>query len=163
MRALKSRLFTLRMQEASLGLLPAVISRFVIDKIGQGNASRYLLTAERFDADVAKQIGAFVRLQSDLTRRSAGLVSDVADSEAALDAMVAETVDKITRNSPYGVSQSKKLIAAVSNVNVEQSKDYVINAIAEARVSKEGQEGVAAFLGKRKPSWLAGVGSAAKK
>jgi len=126
--------------EAGLGLVPAVISRFVMDKIGQAQCSRLFLTAERFDAQLAKSIG---------------LVNDVAESDEALDALVSGAVKKLNGNSPAAVRASKQLIKKVSGMTVEESKPYVTQLIASVRVSKEGQEGLTAFFEKRKPAWLA--------
>jgi len=128
--------------EASLGLIPAVIAKSVMDKIGKANCARFFVTAERFPAQTAKQIG---------------LINEVVDNEAALDALVTETTDKISRNSPQAVRKCKEIIESVARLSLEQCRELTTHAIAEVRVSKEGQEGLSAFLERRPPAWLAGL------
>mmetsp|Transcript_19097 Transcript_19097/g.32895 ORF Transcript_19097/g.32895 Transcript_19097/m.32895 type:complete len:303 (-) Transcript_19097:30-938(-) len=129
--------------EVKLGLIPAVISPFVIEKIGVTNASRYFLTGERFTAKIGKEIG---------------LVNETFDSMIELDEAVANAVAEILTCSPAAVRAAKKLITNVASKQFfsSETKDYVTDAIASIRVSEEGQEGLSAFLNKRKPSWLDG-------
>ena len=126
--------------EASLGLLPATISPFVMRKIGN-QATRFFLTAERFSADVARDIG---------------LVHVVCDSLEEVDAQVMRMAKAICNNGPEAVANSKLLIREVAaEPRVENLREYTANAIASARVSPEGQDGLRAFLSKGKPSWRA--------
>ncbi|MCO4782965.1 MAG: enoyl-CoA hydratase/isomerase family protein [Candidatus Cloacimonetes bacterium] len=119
--------------EVKLGLLPAAISPFVNSKIGATECSRYFLTGERFDGSSAKTMG---------------LLSEAYDSVEELDQELLKIVDHFKQNAPNAMKNSKALIAHL-NENFYQHRDHVANAIAKARVSKEGQEGLGAFLQKR--------------
>jgi methylglutaconyl-CoA hydratase len=111
-------------------------------KIGKGNALRYFLTAERFPASEAVRVG---------------LVQSAAASEDALDTAVSKLATEIEQNSPAAVRACKALIHKVAGAESDAyaKRDFVTNQIARIRVSPEGQEGLNAFLNKRKPSWLA--------
>lgn len=128
--------------EVKLGLIPAVISPFVMRKIGFAGCSRFFLTGERFATAAAVQ---------------AGLVQAACADEAALDAQVAAWVKEVEQNSPAAVRACKRLIAHVHGAdaaNPSFHRDHVTAEIARARVSAEGQEGLAAFFQKRKPSFV---------
>jgi methylglutaconyl-CoA hydratase len=116
--------------EVKLGIIPAVVSPFVLAKIGAGAARRYFLTGERFDADTALRIG---------------LVHEVA---ADLDAAVERVVGELLSAGPKAVRWAKRLIAE------RPDSSETARWIAERRTSDEGQEGLRAFLEKRPPSWL---------
>jgi len=124
--------------EVRLGIVPAVISPFVVAKIGVNHARRYFVTGEIFDAHTACSIG---------------LVSEVVADDTALDAKVSELVEAITANGPIAVKESKKLITEVTTRPRQDAFDYAVQTIARLRVSEEGQEGLSAFLEKRKPGW----------
>eukprot|EP01102_Stenamoeba_stenopodia_P009493 TRINITY_DN2802_c0_g1_i1.p1 TRINITY_DN2802_c0_g1~~TRINITY_DN2802_c0_g1_i1.p1 ORF type:complete len:361 (-),score=99.58 TRINITY_DN2802_c0_g1_i1:163-1206(-) len=125
--------------EVKLGLVPAVISRFVIDRIGQRGAARYFLTGERFDAKEAQRIG---------------LVQNHLPSLDAVDQEVNRLIEEFGKNSPAAVKISKELIEKVSSFpSAASTKSHVASVIAKVRVSPEGQEGLSSFLQKRKPSW----------
>lgn len=126
------------LSEVKLGILPAVISPYVIAKIGASHARALFLTGERFDAERALRIG---------------LVHRLADDEAALDAAVGETLAQIATSGPEAVKACKKLIAFVSTNDLAENIPYTIEAIAERRVSDEGQGGMQAFLKKTKAPW----------
>lgn len=132
--------------EVKLGLIPAVISPFVLSRIGYSNASRYFLTGERFGAEEATRIG---------------LVQGHYATEQLLDEAVQKVCDEIMQAGPAAVERCKNLLHMVYNQyhNVDQAdtKVYVSSQIAQTRVSKEGQEGLAAFLSKRKPAWISGT------
>jgi methylglutaconyl-CoA hydratase len=127
--------------EVKLGLIPAVISPFVMEKIGANNASRYFLTGERFSANDAKQIG---------------LITQTFEDEGSLDAAVDQILTEIEGNSPQAVQRCKSLIQHVKHKDVMEpsTKAFVAHEIADIRVSSEGQEGLQSFLNKRKPSWI---------
>jgi methylglutaconyl-CoA hydratase len=128
------------LSEAKLGLIPAVISPYVVAAIGERAARRYFLTAERFDAAEAWRLG---------------LVHEVASSEDALDEKVGLVVDALLACGPAAQREAKELVRAVSNkpVTSELIQDTA-ERIAKLRASPEGREGVAAFLEKRRASWV---------
>ncbi len=125
--------------ETRLGILPAVISPFVLAKIGRSHARALALTAERFDAQRAYEIG---------------LVHRVAAADE-LDAAVADSVAQALAASPAAVAATKALLHDVAQTLYDDTVDLTARAIAAARVSDEGQEGLRAFLERRPPSWSA--------
>jgi methylglutaconyl-CoA hydratase len=133
--AIASRDAKFGLSEVKLGILPAVISPYVIAKIGETHARALFLTGERFDAERALRIG---------------LVHRVADD---VDAAVAETIAALKSSGPEAVRECKKLIAHVASHELIDAIPYTIEAIAARRVSSEGQGGMAAFLKKEKAPW----------
>jgi methylglutaconyl-CoA hydratase len=125
--------------EVKLGILPAVISPYAIAKIGVSAARELFLTGARFSAERAQAIG---------------LVHAIG-AEADLDRMVAKYVNDLTTSAPQAVAAAKRLIADVSGATRTVATELTIDAIADRRVSPEGQEGMGAFLAKRPPSWNA--------
>jgi len=123
------------LSEVKLGILPAVISPYVIAKISETHARALFLTGERFGAERALAIGLVHRVTDDL------------------DAAVGETLKQIRTSGPEAVRECKKLIAYVAGHPLAEAIPYTIDAIAGRRVSAEGQEGMGAFLGKRKAGW----------
>src|SRR5258705_1149468 len=123
--------------EARLGIAPAVISPFVLPKIGASAARSYFLTAEIFGAAQAKAIG---------------LVHEVV-SAAELDPTVDRLVAALTENGPRAVFTAKRLIREMLALTRDDAIENAIRAIAGFRASPEGQEGLGAFLEKRPPSW----------
>ncbi|MGM0524828.1 MAG: enoyl-CoA hydratase/isomerase family protein [Pseudomonadota bacterium] len=124
------------LSEVKIGLIPAVISPYVVKAIGERQSRRYLLTAERFFADEAQQLGLVHRI--------------VDDFESALG----EWLDALLNNSPQAVAACKQLIASVGSRPVDDSvRQHTIEEIAKIRVSDEGQEGLSAFLEKRPAAW----------
>jgi methylglutaconyl-CoA hydratase len=115
--------------EVKLGIIPAVISPFALAKIGAGNARRYFVTGERFDAETALRIG---------------LVHEVTED---LDAAVERVVGELLSAGPRAARWAKRL------VRERPEGAETARWIAERRTSDEGQEGLRAFLEKRKPSW----------
>jgi methylglutaconyl-CoA hydratase len=124
--------------EVKLGILPAVISPFVLAKIGRSAARELFLTGARFSAARAKEIG---------------LVHAVAEEEA-IDRLVAKYVNDLATSAPEAVAAAKALIAEVATRSPTIAAEYTIDAIADRRVSPEGQEGMSAFLAKRSPTWI---------
>jgi enoyl-CoA hydratase/carnithine racemase len=118
--------------EVRLGLVPAMISPFVITRIGPGAARRYFLTGERFGAAEALRIG---------------LVHEVA---ADLEAAGERVVDALLAGGPGAVRATKRLV-----LDAPLSGEETAARIAERRASAEGQEGLAAFFEKRAPAWSA--------
>lgn len=123
--------------EARLGIVPAVISPFVLAKIGPSAARALFLTGERFDARRAQAIG---------------LVHHIV-AEEALDAAVAERVGQLLQAAPGAQTTVKELIHTVAFRPKESTRDYTAETIARRRASDEGREGMSAFLEKRKPWW----------
>jgi methylglutaconyl-CoA hydratase len=120
---------TFAFSEVKLGIIPAVISPFALAKIGPGAARRYFVTGERFDAETALRIR---------------LVSEVA---ADLDAAVERVVGELLSAGPHAARWAKRL------VRERPDGPETARWIAERRASDEGQEGLQAFLEKRRPSW----------
>jgi methylglutaconyl-CoA hydratase len=126
------------LSEVKLGLVAATISPHVVRAMGARQAARYMLTAEKFDAARAQELG---------------LVHEIVAPQA-LDAQVERLVQQLLGASPAALAATKRLLADV----VEAPVDDVLLAatakcIADARVSAEGREGIGAFLEKRAPAW----------
>ena len=115
--------------EVKLGIIPAVISPFVLPKIGEGAARRYFVTGERFDAQAALRIG---------------LVSEVADD---LDGAVDRVVGELLTSGPQAAREAKGLVR--THPQGEETAQWA----ARMRASDEGQEGLRAFLERRKADW----------
>lgn len=127
------------LSEVKIGLIPAVISPYVMRALGERQSRRYFLTAERFNAATAESLG---------------LVHQVI-SEDTLENSAEQLVQALLQNSPAAVSAAKNLLQQIYNKNINNEViAYTTQAIAEIRVSAEGQEGLSAFLEKRKPNWL---------
>ncbi|MBB2495988.1 gamma-carboxygeranoyl-CoA hydratase [Aquipseudomonas ullengensis] len=126
------------LSEVRIGLAPAVISPFVVQALGERTARRYSLTAERFNGDQARNLGL--------------LAECYAVSE--LETQVEHWVSNLLLNSPQAMLESKELLREVaSGVLSPALRRHTESAIARIRVSAEGQEGLNAFLNKRKPAW----------
>lgn len=124
--------------EVKLGLIPAVISPYIWKKIGAGNMRRYFITAEMIDAYEARRIG---------------LVHTVVQQDD-LRVEVSRLSRHILNNGPEALEAAKKLVNTVEvDPYSEETRKYTIEAIAEIRVSNEGQEGLNAFFEKRPASW----------
>jgi len=123
--------------EAKLGIVPAVISPFVIAKIGSGHARALFTTAERFGAERAHVIG---------------LVHVVVPA-ASLDAEVQGAIDDVMACGPQATRVAKKITRTVPILEPAEAREWTARTIAERRTSAEGQEGLRAFLDKRTPSW----------
>lgn len=124
--------------EARLGITPAVISQFVVPKIGSGAARSLFLTAERFDAQRALAIG---------------LAHKVVPT-AELDDAVTATLREIGQNSPAGVRAAKLLARDIPALSRDEARTMTAATIADLRTSPEGQEGIRAFLEKRRATWV---------
>ena len=131
---------TFGLSEVRLGIVPAVISPFVLAKVGMSNGRQIFLTGERFDANQAK---------------SFGLVHHVV-TEEELDTKVTERVKQLLQAAPGAQASAKTLIKHVaSQQNPESLREYTATLIARRRASDEGKEGMSSFLEKRKPNWQA--------
>jgi methylglutaconyl-CoA hydratase len=123
--------------EVHLGLVPAVISPFVLGKVGATHGRELFLTGERFSAERAREVG---------------LVQYVV-SEAELEGKVEELVELLLMGAPGAQAAIKQLVRTVAGRPKEDVRDYTANLIATRRGSDEGLEGMSAFLQKRKPAW----------
>jgi methylglutaconyl-CoA hydratase len=128
--------------ETRLGILPAVISPFVIAKIGESHARSLFPGGRRFDALRAQRIG---------------LVHEVVEGEAALDAAVDAAVADILASGPTAVRAAKAIVREVRGLGHGSSKWHTARVIARQRTSPEAQEGFAAFAEKRRPGWDPGT------
>ncbi|WP_313500886.1 gamma-carboxygeranoyl-CoA hydratase [Stutzerimonas nitrititolerans] len=128
----------LSLSEVRIGLAPAVISPFVVKAIGERATRRYALTGERFSGERARELG---------------LLSETYAAET-LDDSLCDWIDTLLLNSPQAMRVGKDLLREVSRGTLSQAlRRYTENSIARIRVSPEGQEGLEAFLEKRKPGW----------
>ncbi|RDI18577.1 methylglutaconyl-CoA hydratase [Pseudacidovorax intermedius] len=126
------------LSEVKIGLIPATISPYVIRAMGARAAQRYFLTAERFTAAEAHRVG---------------LVHEVVPADA-LDAKVDEVLKNILAAAPGAVAESKRLLRDVTGRPIDDElAAETVRRIAALRASEEGQEGLRAFLEKRKPAW----------
>ncbi len=127
------------LSEVKLGLVPAVISPYVVAAMGARAARRYMLTGERFDAAEALRIG---------------LVHELVETPADLAPAVEAIVASLFEGAPGAVTETKRLIARVEERALDDHLvDETAHLIATVRAGDEAREGVAAFLDKRKPSW----------
>lgn len=127
------------LSEVKIGLTPATISPYVVAAIGSRASRRYFISAERFSAAKAEQLG---------------LVSEICDA-AYLDERIGELLSTLLANSPVAMAQAKQLVRDVAHQTIDD--DLIADTcerIANIRVSSEGQEGLSAFLEKRSPSWI---------
>ena len=124
--------------EVRLGIVPAVISPYSLAKIGKQAARRFFLTGETFDAKTARAIGH---------------VHEVVAADT-LDACVEGIVSLLEKNGPKAVRTAKKLIREVGAMDRDEAREHTIATIARVRTSAEGQEGLSAFLEKRRPGWI---------
>lgn len=126
------------LSEVKIGLIPAVISPYVMRALGERQCRRYFLTAERFNAETAEKLG---------------LLHDVVQ-EQSLETAAEPLLQALLQNSPAAVSAAKALLHNIYNRKISNNViAHTTQAIAEIRVSPEGQEGLSTFLEKRTPNW----------
>ena len=125
--------------EAKLGILPAVISPFALQKIGISAARELFLTAARFSAARAREIGLVHRVVA----------------EAGLDEAVEAYVAELVTSGPEAIAAAKRLIATVAGRPPRDVAQLTAETIAQHRASAEGQDGMLAFLERRKAGWIA--------
>jgi methylglutaconyl-CoA hydratase len=125
------------LSEVKIGVVPAAISPYVLRRIGESRARQYFLTGERFDALRAEAIG----------------LVNAAVPPAELDATVEAIVTSLLSSGPEALAKAKELITRVPGMSFEEAKRYTAEMIADLRTSAEAQEGMTAFLEKRKPKW----------
>jgi len=126
------------LSEVKIGLIPSIIEPYVLTAIGERQARRYSLTAERFDASTALRLG---------------LVHEVVKT-GELDAAAEKIIAALWEGSPAAQARGKKLILDISGRRIDDDLiKFTAETIAEARASAEGKEGLSAFLDKTKPGW----------
>ena len=123
--------------EVTLGILPAMIAPYVLRKIGVSAARALCLSGARFSAARAREIG---------------LVQDVVTS-AEMDEVVSGHVQQFLKGAPLAIAATKRLLRDIYGHRPEDIRALTVQAIARQRVSPEGQEGMRAFLDKRRPTW----------
>jgi len=138
--AIAARTATFRLSEVKIGIIPAMISPYVIAAIGERTARRYFISGEEFDAAEAWRIG---------------LVHDIVEEEM-LDDTVGAMLAQLHSSGPKAVAAAKQLIPLSAHANIDRHIiDETARRIADIRATPEGQEGLGAFLEKRKPAWVA--------
>jgi methylglutaconyl-CoA hydratase len=128
---------TFAFSEVRLGIAPATIAPFVVSKIGYSHARALMLSGERFDAELAREMG---------------LVHEVAP-EDELDTVVDRKVSQLLKGGPDALAAVKQLLRQIEAVEPMEATGLMATLISDLRVSEEGQEGLAAFLEKREPFW----------
>jgi methylglutaconyl-CoA hydratase len=128
---------TFAFTEVKLGIAPATIAPFVIKRIGEFGAKELMLTGKRFKAKEAKKWN---------------LVNHVYNNEKEENPLD-EILKQFESSAPEAVKETKKLIKEILGKDINEGIDYTSKLIAKLRASEEGQEGMAAFLEKRKPNW----------
>jgi methylglutaconyl-CoA hydratase len=136
--AIAARSAKFSFSEVKIGVVPACIGPYVIRKMGEGKARELFITGERMSADRSFEVG---------------LVNKVVDDDQ-LDSEVDGLIQTILTSGPEAVAMAKKLVSEVPLMSPEKFKPFTAEMIARLRVSDEGQEGMDAFLNKRKPSWV---------
>jgi len=137
--AVASRDASFATSEVKFGIIPAVISPYVLRAIGPRQALRYFQSAERFSAERAYEIG---------------LVNEVCELDD-LDATVARIVEPLIAGAPLAQQAAKDLIAAIDGRAIDDAvSEETAQRIARQRATDEARDGIAAFLDKRSPSWL---------
>jgi len=126
------------LSETRLGLVPAVISPFLLKRMGERNLREFFLTAQRFSAEHAVELGLL----------------NASVPPARLDSEVDSTVRSIIGGGPCAQARVKELIRDISGGEMALHKTYTAKMISELRMSEEGQEGMNAFLEKRIPGWV---------
>lgn len=123
--------------EVKLGIIPAVISTFITPRMTLSDMRRFFITGEKFDSSVANKIGLI----------------DIVVPFEKLDNIVYSFVEHMRSSGPNAIKEVKYLINNLRNMDIKKYKEFTVEKISELRVSPEGQEGINAFLNKRKPDW----------
>ena len=135
--AIASTSATFAFTETRLGILPAVVSPYVVRKIGPAHATALFVTGLRFDALRALEIG----------------LVEAVEEPPDLDARVEALVAAILAGGRQAVNAAKRLVREVEGRKLDDVTELTVERIARARVGDEGQEGMRAFLEKREPTW----------
>jgi len=123
--------------EVKLGIIPAVISTYIVRRIGLSNVRRLFITGERFNSDYAKNVG----------------LVDFVITEGEIDDEIQKYTKILVTSGPKAITEVKKLVDSYEKMDVDRYKEHTVKKISELRISDEGQEGINAFLEKRKNSW----------
>jgi len=123
--------------EVKLGIIPAVISTFIAPRMKLADMRRFFMTGERFDSVIANNIG---------------LIDFIVPVEK-LDDIVNSCIEQVRSSSPNAIKEVKHLMKNFLEMSRNKYKEFTVEKISELRISKEGQEGINAFLEKRKPNW----------
>jgi methylglutaconyl-CoA hydratase len=123
--------------EVRLGILPAVVSPYVVRKIGSAHATALFTTGIRFDPQRAYEIG----------------LVEAVEEPAKLDGRIDFYLDAIVAGGPHAVNAAKRLVRDVVDRSEAEVREMTVERIAGIRVSDEGQEGMRSFLERRKPKW----------
>lgn len=128
------------LSEVKVGLVPACISPYVIKRAGEAKCREFFLSGERISAEKAF---------------SAGLLNETVPFDR-LDIAVDRWKSQFLNNGPEALSVCKQLLEKIPSMSLDEAMEYTADGIAKLRISKEGQEGMNAFIEKRKPSWRNG-------
>ncbi|WP_299013108.1 enoyl-CoA hydratase-related protein [uncultured Photobacterium sp.] len=129
------------LSEVRLGLIPATIGPYICRTIGQRQARRYMLTAERLNAATARKLG---------------IIHEIRSCYEETERLLSHLIDQLLHNSPEALTQAKSLCQLCDNREIdEELRDTTSALIADIRVSPNGQEGLKAFFAKRPPAWSA--------
>lgn len=143
--AIGSRDCTFRLSEVRLGIVPAMISPYVVAAIGERHARRYFVTGEEFDSAEAFRIG---------------LLHDIVEADH-LNARIGEVLTELYHGGPHAIAAAKRQVHTVAHGTISEAVVAdTATTIADIRATPEAQEGLSAFLEKRKPAW---IGLPAKK
>ena len=123
--------------EVKLGIIPSVISTYIRKRVKLADMRRLFITGERFDSEYANKIGLI----------------DFVVSEEEFEEKVEKYIKILRSSGPNAIVEIKNLINNCQNLDIEKYKEFTVEKIAELRISEEGQEGIKAFLEKRKSKW----------
>ena len=128
----------LSLTETRIGLLPAQISPFIIQRLGLVKGKQLLLTAAQIDGEEAQKIG---------------LADFAGNTESELEDLEQNIKNQVLKCAPGAVAETKRLISLIANIPREEFVSKAGESFAERVLSDEGREGIASFLEKRKPEW----------
>lgn len=124
--------------EVRLGIIPACIGPFVLAKIGESHARAFFISAERFSAERAYQVG---------------LVHELVAEPGQLIQSKNRIIGNLLQCGPNAMAEAKALVGKLKTLNFAEAQEHVATTLSRIRVTPEGQEGLKAFLEKRKPKW----------
>ncbi|UCF49603.1 MAG: enoyl-CoA hydratase/isomerase family protein [Thermoplasmatales archaeon] len=123
--------------EVKLGIIPSTISTYIGRRLNRSSMRRLFITGERFDSEYANKIGLI----------------DYVVSEDEIDKKINSYIEMLRSSGPIAIKEVKKLIDSYEKMDMEEYKEQTVKIISDLRVSEEGQEGINAFLEKRRPKW----------